>query len=256
MIKKLLIKKARKAEVDDRLVTIDAQKIYFIEDNTKDYHCSDGVFRKEELKRSSGIIKSNTGKEFFIIDASFIDSFKGIKKTAQTIPLKDLGFILAEIAIDKKSIIVDAGSGSGASACFLSRYAKKVYTFDVSESNIERTRENAAYFGIKNIVIKKQNVYESIPVKNVDIIILDLPEPWKALKAADEALNTGGFIIIYCPQITQSQQVINEIMKKNYLHLKTVEVIERPWKVEGQIVRPISLSNIHSGFITIVRKIS
>ena len=255
MIKRLLIKKARKQQIDDKERIIDAEKIYFIEDTSKDYHCSDGVFSKDDLKKS-GIIKTNKGKEFLIIEASFIDSFKGIKKLAQTIPLKDLGFILAETGIDKESIIIDAGSGSGGAACFLARYAKKVYSYDIHPKCLAQAKSNAEYFGIKNIEFKQLDAYKEIPARNVDLVLLDLPEPWRAIESADKSLNKGGFIVVYCPQITQSQQFINEIMKKDYLHLKTVEIIERDWKVEGQIVRPRSLSNIHSGFITVVRKIN
>ena len=119
-----------------------------------------------------------------------------------------------------------------------------------------QAKSNAEYFGIKNIEFKQLDAYKEIPARNVDLVLLDLPEPWRAIESADKSLNKGGFIVVYCPQITQSQQFINEIMKKDYLHLKTVEIIERDWKVEGQIVRPRSLSNIHSGFITVVRKIN
>ncbi|HEY9702494.1 MAG TPA: hypothetical protein V6C58_08615, partial [Allocoleopsis sp.] len=85
----------------------------------------------------------------------------------------------------------------------------------------------------------------------------DLPEPWRAIDSSNKALKVGGVIIVYCPQITQCQHFINELSKKeNYIQIKTIEIVERDWKVEGQIVRPRSLSNIHSGFITIVRKIN
>jgi tRNA (adenine57-N1/adenine58-N1)-methyltransferase len=89
------------------------------------------------------------------------------------------------------------------------------------------------------------------------LVLLDLPEPWKAIGPADNALKVGGLIIAYCPQITQAQVFVNELTKVHeYIHIKSVEVIERDWKIEGQIVRPRSLSNIHSGFITVVRKIN
>lgn len=253
MIQRVLIRKAKKQEIDDRERTIEDEKLYFIEDINKDYHCSDGVFKKEDLKKTSGKIKSNKGKEFSIIEASFIDSYKGIKKQAQTIPLKDLGFMLAETGVGKDSIVIDAGSGSGGAACFLARHVKKVYSFDINEKNLTQAKENAQYFNIDNIEFKKVDVYKEIPVKEADMLLLDLPEPWKAIDAANMAIKHGGFIVIYCPQITQAQQFINEA--KEFLHLKTIEIMERDWKVEGQIVRPRSLSNIHSGFLVLLRRL-
>jgi tRNA (adenine57-N1/adenine58-N1)-methyltransferase len=255
MIKKLLVRKAKKEFIEEqqRHVTIADEKIYFVEDIAKDYHCSDGVFKKEDLKKSNQFIKSNKNAEFFIADASFIDSYKGIKKSAQTIPLKDLGFILAETGVGKTSIVVDAGAGSGGSACFLARHVKKVYTYDINHANLEQTKKNVDYFGIKNIVIKQQNIYEKIPVKNVDLVLIDVSEPWRAVESAFNALKPGGFLVFYCPQITQAQQAVNAA--KNFLHVKTIEIVERDWKIEGQIVRPKSLSNIHSAFLTVMRKI-
>ena len=232
-------------------------KTYFIEDISKDFHCSEGIILKSDLQKENVIIRSNKDKEFFIINASFMDSYRGIKKLAQTIPLKDLGFILAECGIDKSSVVVDTGSGSGGCACFVARHVKKVYTFDINELNLEQTRKNVTYFGLKNVVVNKADSYEKLPVKNADLVILDLPEPWRAINSSDKALKVGGLIVIYCPQITQSQAFINELSKKgNYIQIKTVEIVERDWKVEGQIVRPRSLSNIHSGFITVFRKIN
>ena len=139
----------------------------------------------------------------------------------------------------------------------LCNICKEVHTFDVNESHLEQVRKNAEYFELKNIIIKKADAYEKLPIKNADLVLLDLPEPWRAINPADEALKIGGFIVTYCPQITQAQMFVNELMKlPNYIQVKSVEVVERDWKIEGQIVRPRSLSNIHSGFITIVRKIN
>jgi tRNA (adenine57-N1/adenine58-N1)-methyltransferase len=259
MIKKVLIKKEKREYLEDlqKSVVVSEGKKYFIEDITRDYHCSEGVVSKSDLQKSGVIIKSSKGKEFFIFDANFMDSYRGIRKLAQTIPLKDLGFILAESGIDKQSVVVDTGAGSGGCACFIARHVKKVYTFDINENNLRQTQENVKYFGLKNVVVKKADSYTKIPAKNADAIILDLPEPWRAIDSADKCLKIGGLIITYCPQITQSQQFINELSKKeNYIQIKTVEMVERDWKVEGQVVRPRSLSNIHSGFITVVRKIN
>lgn len=256
MIKRLLIKKAKKAylEEQERDVVVSAEKIYFIEDLSRDYHCSDGVFNKDDLERKDTIIKSSIGKEFFIIEANFLDSYKGIRKSAQTIPLKDLGFIIVETGLNKNSVVLDAGTGSGGSACLLAKYAKRVYSYDISQSNLDHAKKNAEYFNIKNITFRQQDISKKTP-KNLDFALLDLPEPWKAINTVYECLKPGAFLVAYCPQITQTQQFVNKALEKNLLHTKTVEIVERDWKIEGQIVRPKSLSNIHSGFITVLRKI-
>jgi tRNA (adenine57-N1/adenine58-N1)-methyltransferase catalytic subunit len=258
MIKRILIQKEKRVYVEEqeRERIIRDQKMYFVEDISKDFHTSDGVFTKEELQKTDAFVKSNKGEEFYIIESSFIDSYKGIKKQAQTIPLKDLGYILSELGINKKTVIVDTGSGSGGAACLLAMHCKKVYSFDVDEKNLSQAKENAEYFGLKNIIFKKQDSYKSIPVKDADVVLFDLPSPWNAIENAYKALKHGGFLVTYCPQITQTQRVVNVCLEKGFIHVKTSEIVERPWKIEGNIVKPISLSNIHSGFISIMRKIN
>jgi len=253
MIKRLLIRKAKKVFVEEKDRIVSPEKIYFVEDITKDYHCSDGLFKRQDLKKKIGTIKSNTGKEFRIVEASFIDSFKGIRKLAQTIPLKDMGFLIAESCIDKKSIVLDVGTGSGASAIFLARYAKKVYSYDINKDNLEHAIKNAIYFGAENIVFEELDIYEKSPNNEFDFALIDLTEPWRALPNILRCMKLGSIIAVYCPQITQTQRLVNEASGLGLLHMKTVEIIERDWKVEGLIVRPKSLSNIHSAFLTLLR---
>jgi len=49
---------------------------------------------------------------------------------------------------------------------------------------------------------------------------------------------------------------VNELHKHDQLlYLKTVEIIERLWEIEGRRVRPKSTGIGHSGFIVFARKI-
>ena len=125
----------------------------------------------------------------------------------------------------------------------------------MSLSNIDQAKKNALYLGIKNIIFKNLDIYQNTPNNHGDLVLLDVPEPWNATDFAYKCLKSGGFLVSYCPQITQTQAFVNKAIMSNFIHVKTVEIVERNWKIEGQIVRPRSLSNIHSGFISIMRKI-
>ena len=65
----------------------------------------------------------------------------------------------------------------------------------------------------------------------------------------------GGFIASYSPCITQSSNLINNL-PENFMHIKTVEIIERHWHVDGRRVRPQTKEFSHTGFISFVRKIN
>ena len=231
-------------------------KRFLVKDTTKDMHTQFGYFKKEDLKAKSGRIKTNTGKEFAIFDAYFIDLHKKIKRDAQIIPLKDIGLIVSETGVNKKSKVVDAGSGSGALACFLANIAKEVTTYEIREDFIEIVKNNIKFLNLKNVKIKNKNIYDGIDEKNVDLVTLDLPEPWKALESAEKALKPGGFLVSYSPTIPQVMDFVNEVRKNdNFAYLKTSEIIEREWEAEERKVRPRSQAIGHSGFLSFVRKI-
>ena len=232
-------------------------KKFYVRDLQKDFHNQYGFVKKEDLKKKDGsVLETNTKKELTIFSPSFTDVYKKIKRDAQIIPLKDIGLIIAETGIDKNSKIVDAGSGSGALACFLAHLCKEVTTYEIREDFIEIVKKNIDFLDLENIKIKNKNIYEGVNEKNIDLIILDLPEPWKAIESAKKALKIGGFLVSYSPSIPQTMDFVNEIHKNScFIHVKTSEVIEREWEVEERKVRPKSRGIGHSGLISFCRRV-
>ena len=156
----------------------------------------------------------------------------------------------------KEAAIVDAGSGSGALACFLANFVKEVITYEIRGDFIKIVKDNINFLNLKNVKIKKKDIYDKIAEKDVDLIILDLPEPWKALKNTEKALKPGAFLVSYSPTIPQVMDFVDKVREnKNFAYIKTSEIIEREWDVEDRKVRPRSQAIGHSGFITFVRRI-
>jgi len=239
------------------LITKQGKKFYAKNIN-QDLHTQYGFIKKEELKKAKegSILKSNTNKEFFVFAPYFIDLYRKIKRDAQIIPLKDVGIIIAETGINKKSRVLDAGSGSGALACFLASIAKEVITYEIREDFIEIVKLNIEFLGLNNIKIKNIDIYSKIDDKNIDVAILDLPEPWNALENCSKALKFGGFLVSYSPSVPQVADFVNAVRKnESFVYLKTVEIAEREWEVEERRVRPKSKGIGHSGFLSFARKV-
>jgi len=240
------------------LMTKQGRKFY-AKDLNQDLHTQYGFVKKEDLKtaKNGDLLKSNTNKEFFIFNPFFIDVYRKIKRDAQIIPLKDIGLIIAETGINKESKVLDAGSGSGALACFLAAIAKEVITYEIREDFIEIVKQNIEFLNLKNIKIKNKNIYEEIDDKNIEVITLDVPEPWKALGNCSKALKPGGFLVSYSPSIPQVADFVNAIRKNdNFVYLKTAEITAREWEVEERKVRPKSAAIGHSGFMSFARKVT
>jgi len=230
---------------------------FYVRSLEQDHHNQFGVVKKEQLQVQDGSkIVSNTGEEFYLYSPFFRDLYSRIKRGAQIIPLKDIGMIVAEAGITKESRVLDCGAGSGAFCCFLASIAKEVIAYEIREDFFKTVQENISSLGLNNISLKLQDIYLGIDETDLDVITLDLPEPWKVLDHAANALKAGGFIVSYSPTIPQVADFVNAVHDHaSFTHIKTLEIIERTWEVKGRKVRPQSLSIGHSGFLSFCRKL-
>jgi tRNA (adenine57-N1/adenine58-N1)-methyltransferase catalytic subunit len=238
-----------------RVLLNDQGEFYYIKDTSQNYHCEHGFVSADDLKKASGsIVQTNTGKEFTLLRPSFIDSYGKIARSPQIIPRKDVALIIAECGIGKDSIVVDAGAGSGALAGLLAHVAKEVTTYEIREDFLKVAEKNKGFLGLSNLTVKHKDVSLGIDEKDVDLVTFDLPEPWKAIDAAHDALIPGGFLASYSPTIPQVMDFVAQLAPR-FVHLKTLELIEREWEVKERKVRPRSRAIGHSGFLTFARKL-
>ncbi|MBD3303827.1 methyltransferase domain-containing protein [Candidatus Woesearchaeota archaeon] len=256
---KILISRGKKEYIPEleREVTTRKALRYYVTDLNKDFHTKYGIISKKDLKKKDGsTIKTDRDKEFSIFTSQFADDFRKLRRAPQTVIPKDFGMIIAETGLGKNDTVVDAGTGAGALACALANVCKKVITYETREDHIEVAKENIKFLGIKNITIKNKDITKGITEKNIDLITLDLPEPWQAIKAVQKALKIGGWLVAYTPTTTQASQFVEEIRKnESFLFDNTTEIIRRKWIIEGKRVRPQSAEIGHTAFLTFTRRI-
>ena len=243
----------------ERIAISSSGNSYHIRNINQDLHTKEGFISKEDIAaaKNGAIVKSNTGVEFAILAPSLADIYKKISRGPQIIPRKDLGFIVAETGMNKESIVLDAGAGSGAAACFFAMIAKEVFTYEVREDFLAIAQKNIELMELTNVTLKLGDVYKAIDEKDLDIIVLDLSEPWNAVGNAAKALKAGGFLVAYSPTTPQVQDFVTEVSKHpGLMVIKVVEISEREWEVKERKVRPKSQAIGHSGFIVISRKVA
>ncbi|MFC1801059.1 tRNA (adenine-N1)-methyltransferase [Nanoarchaeota archaeon] len=231
-------------------------KKFFVKDLNQDFHTQFGFIKKSDLKKKNILVKTNKGAEFYILEPSFTDKFKKIKRGPQIITLKDIGTIIAETGINKESTVLDAGGGSGSLSCFLAHLCKKVYSYEIRKDFVKIIKENKERLELKNLTIKNKDITTGITEKNLDLITLDLPEPWHVIKHAEKSLKPGAFLIAYLPTITQVTEFVERIKEsKKFFYIKTLENIQREWVINNKVVRPDFQMLGHTGFLIITRKI-
>ncbi len=216
-----------------------------------DLHTKDGIIKKEQLKKNSGAVETHLGKKFFIMQPNSLDFIKKSKLGPQRISIKDCALIAAYTGISSGSRVLDAGTGSGILAMFLANIVapRKVITYEIRNDFAEIAKENFRKAEIKNITLKMKDIYEGIHERNLDLIALDLPEPWKVVEHAKKSLKPGSYLVSYSPSIEQTKKFYDSL--SNYFHSETLECIVRNWDMK--VSRPHSMMLAHTGFITFAR---
>jgi len=238
-----------------RLLIDEKERKYLVKGDS-DVHINYGVVNAEELQKTKagGIIITHLGSKLNVIEPSIIDFMEKAKRGPQTMAMKDSSLIAGFTGIKSKSKVIDAGCGSGLNAMFLANiiYPEKLVVYEIREDFAEIANNNFKKAGIENIEIKLKNIYEGIDEKNLDLISLDVPEPWEVVPFAVKSLKIGGYITSYSPSIEQSKKFYDKLIESDArFAIETVECLVRNWNLK--VVRPHSRMLGHSGFITFAR---
>ena len=103
------------------------------------------------------------------------------------------------------------------------------------------------------LTVEVRDVYEGIEITDIDRVLLDLPEPWRVVKHAEQAMHPGGIMLAYLPTIGQVARLREELAGSAFGMIETLEVLQRTWHVDGQSVRPDHRMVAHTGFLTHAR---
>jgi tRNA (adenine57-N1/adenine58-N1)-methyltransferase catalytic subunit len=213
----------------------------------------DSILGREE----GSVLRSSLGARYIAVRPTLAEIVLTMPRGAQVIYPKDLGQILVMADIFPGARVLEAGLGSGALSMALLRAGADVTGYEVREDFARRARANVAAFlgdaALERYHVELRDVYEGTAEKGLDRVLLDLPEPWRAVKHAAGAMRPGGIIVSYLPTVGQVTTLREALAGSGYGMAETVEVLLRAWHVEGQSVRPEHRMVGHTGFLTAAR---
>lgn len=180
--------------------------------------------------------------------------YRKLKRGPQVILPKDIGIILSYSGVNKESVCVDAGTGSGWLALSLARVCKHVYSYETREDFIAIAEKNRQILNLDNIAFKNADAFKKIAERDVDLVTLDMPNSEKALKNAYKALKQGGMVVGYLPHAEQVKAFVERLNKEGFSDAYTVEVIVRDFLVRREGVRPTNTGLWHTAYLTFAKK--
>ncbi|MDQ7842897.1 MAG: tRNA (adenine-N1)-methyltransferase [Armatimonadota bacterium] len=206
-------------------------------------------------------VVSTRGERFLLVRPTLADFVLEMPRGAQVIYPKDLSVILLAADIYPGATVLEAGTGSGALTMALLRAVGadgRVYSYEVREEFARTARRNIEqYLGpAPQLVMRTQDIYEGIVDRPLDRIVLDVPEPWRAVPHAAGALREGGIFLSYLPTVPQVMELVRTLRAARVFALiETTETLLRPWNIDGASVRPAHRMVGHTAFITTARRI-
>lgn len=210
-----------------------------------------------------GTIRSTRGERFLVLRPTLGEFVLEMPRGAQVVYPKDLGAIVLAADIFPGARVLEAGTGSGALTMALVRAAGpqgRVTSYEVREDFARVAGRNIArYLGeTPSLVLRRRDLGEGILPDDtpVDRMLLDLPEPWRVVPAAERALVMGGIFLAYLPTVPQVMQVVDALTGAGtFALIETAEVLLRPWNVDGRSVRPAHRMVAHTGFFVTARRV-
>ena len=152
-------------------------------------------------------------KKFIVLDANFLDNLSKIKRSSATTHLKDVGAMLVYTGINKESIVLEAGSGSGQLTALLSRFVKKVYSYEKNKNSYELTKKNLDFLNISNVELKNEDLKKA-KEKNLDLVVLDMLDPWNYINKISKMLKKSSYVVSYLTNVNQISSLLNGLKKE------------------------------------------
>lgn len=252
---------SRPFETGERILLFDSKaRRYLVRlEAGGEFHTHSGPVSHDELigAEEGASVRSSRGARYTAVRPTLAEVVLKMPRGAQVIYPKDLGPILIMADVFPGARIFESGLGSGAMSMALLRAGAVITGYELRPDFAARAQGNVAGFlgaaALDRYAVEVRDAYDGIDQTGFDRMVLDLPEPWRIVKAAEAALRPGGILVSYLPTIGQVSTLRDVLERNGFGMTETVEVLQRGWHVEGQSVRPDHRMVGHTGFLTATR---
>ena len=201
------------------------------------------------------------GYKFYVLKPLPSDYVLYMSRKTQIIYPEDAGLILIYSGIGPGSKVIEAGSGSGALTCILGNYVRPngyIFSYDIREKSLKRALSNVLKANLQDFVSIQYGdiLIDDLGHTNVDSVVLDMPQPWKAIERIKHYLKLSGTLVSFSPTIEQVKKTTIALQENGFYEINTYELIKRKFQVKENATHPEVRMIGHTGYMTFARKIN
>ncbi|MCC6955532.1 MAG: tRNA (adenine-N1)-methyltransferase [Anaerolineales bacterium] len=202
---------------------------------------------------------SHQGSPFYIIQPSLSDILRETKRSTQILYPKDIGFILITMGIGPGSLVLEAGTGSGALTTALAWAVGPqghIYSYEVRAEMQNLARKNLDKLGLLDrVTLKLRDIAEGFDEEGIDALFLDLPDPYEYMPQVRRALKSGGAFGSILPTTNQVSRLLNAFHPNGFGFIDVCEIMLRYYKANPDRLRPADRMVAHTGYLIFARSI-
>ena len=225
-------------------------------------HTHIGVIKHSDAigKEYGSRLITNKGKYVYLLEPTIYDFIMKIQHGTQIVYPKDLGYIAARSGLQSGQIVVEIGTGSGSMTTFVASIVNPnghVYTFDVDKNFMKIAQKNIDRAGMtKYVTLKKFDIKTAkrMPKTNVDLVLVDLGDPWLVVPQARKMLKGSGCFFAICPTMNQLEKLVSVLVKNEFTDIECSERIIRTIEAREGKTRHSFQGIGHTTYLCFARK--
>jgi tRNA (adenine57-N1/adenine58-N1)-methyltransferase len=239
-----------------------SNKTYFLRLNPGDQlQTHRGIVKHDDLINLhwGSEVFSHTERSFFLLQPTLAAILKELPRNTQIMYPKDIGFILVTMGIGPGTVVVEAGTGSGALTTALAWVVGsqgKVISYETRIEMQNLAKKNVNRLGLlERVEFKLQDIGSGFDEKDVDAVFLDVPNPSDYLAQVRTTLKPGGYFGSILPTFNQVERLIVTLHNTDFAFVDICEIFLRYYKPVAARLRPTDRMVAHTGYLIFARPI-
>ncbi len=226
------------------------------------FHTHIGVIKHSDAigKEYGSRLITNKDKYVYLLKPTMFDYVMKLQHGTQIVYPKDIGYIIARAGIGSGQKILEIGTGSGALTSFVASVVKPrghVYTFDVDENFMVIAEKNIKKAGVSKYVTQHNfdiKTEKNIPLKDMDVALIDLGDPWTIISKVRQMLKGSGSIFAICPTMNQLEKLTMALVENEFTDIESTEHIIRTIEAREGKTRHSFQGIGHTTYLCFARK--
>ncbi len=203
-------------------------------------------------------VESSLGTSFWALRPTIEDFLMKAERRTQVVYPKDLGFLAVKTGVSPGSVVVEVGTGSGVLTGFLANLVRPeghVYTYEARPEFVKVAKKNLDKMGLMDYVtLTEKDAKEGLDVKDADVGIIDVGDPWMLVKPVSESLAPSAALAGISPTMNQVEKMAAELQSQGFVDVQSMELILRGLEARLGMTRPSMRMVGHTAYLTFARK--